>query len=49
MREFREKYIYYVIICVLTLVAIIFLPLIGLDPEGQINLSSSETTIGCVI
>ena len=49
MREFREKYIYYVIICVLTLVAIIFLPLIGLDPEGQINLNTPDTTIGWII
>lgn len=48
-QEFREKYIYYAVIVVLTLVAIVFLPLIGLDQEGQINFNAPATTIGWVI
>lgn len=45
-QEIREKYIYYIVIIVLTLVAIIFLPLIGLDQQGQINFNAPDTTMG---
>lgn len=48
-QEFREKYIYYAVIVVLTLVAITFLPLIGLDQEGQINFNAPATPMGWVI
>ena len=48
-QEFREKYIYYAVIIVLTLVAIIFLPLIGLDQKGQINFNAPSTSIGWLI
>lgn len=49
MQEFREKYIYYAVIVVLTLVAITFLPLIGLDQQGQINFNAPATFMGWVI
>lgn len=49
MQEFREKYIYYSVIVVLTLVAITFLPLIGLDQQGQINFNAPATVMGWVI
>ena len=49
LQEFREKYIYYAVIVVLTLVAITFLPLIGLDQQGQINFNAPASTMGWVI
>lgn len=49
LQEFREKYIYYAVIVVLTLVAITFLPLIGLDQEGQINFNAPASTMGWII
>lgn len=49
MQEFREKYIYYAVIVVLTLVAITFLPLIGLDQQGQINFNAPANVMGWVI
>lgn len=49
MQEFREKYIYYAVIVVLTLVAITFLPLIGLDQQGQINFNAPANFMGWVI
>ena len=49
MQEFREKYIYYAVIVVLTLVAITFLPLIGLDQQGQINFNAPANLMGWVI
>ena len=49
MQEFREKYIYYAVIVVLTLVAITFLPLIGLDQQGQINFNAPATVMGWLI
>lgn len=49
MQEFREKYIYYAVIVVLTLVAITFLPLIGLDQQGQINFNAPATVMGWAI
>ena len=49
MQEFREKYIYYAVIVVLTLVAITFLPLIGLDQQGQINFNAPANAMGWVI
>jgi len=48
-QEFREKYIYYAVIVVLTLVAITFLPLIGLDQQGQINFNAPASPVGWVI
>ena len=49
LQEFREKYIYYAVIVVLTLVAITFLPLIGLDQQGQINFNAPASSMGWVI
>ena len=49
LQEFRAKYIYYAVIVVLTLVAITFLPLIGLDQQGQINFNAPASTMGWVI
>ena len=49
MQEFREKYIYYAVIVVLTLVAITFLPLIGLDQQGQINFNAPANVMGWLI
>ena len=49
VREIRERYIYYIVIIVLTLVAIIFLPLVGLDEEGEINFNAPDTTMGWII
>lgn len=49
MKEFREKYIYYALIVLLTLVGIVFLPLIGLDQNGEINLNFPASIMGWII
>lgn len=49
IREFRERYIYYALIVLLTLVGIIFLPLIGLDVNGEINFNFPATAMAWVI
>ena len=49
MKEFREKYIYYALIVLLTLVGIVFLPLIGLDQNGEINFNFPASAMGWII
>lgn len=49
MKEFREKYIYYALIVLLTLVGIVFLPLVGLDQNGEINFKFPATPMAWVI
>ena len=49
MKEFREKYIYYALIVLLTLVGIVFLPLIGLDQNGEINFNFPASVMGWII
>lgn len=47
-QELREKYIYYIVIVVLTLVAIVFLPLVGLDQQGEINFNAPSSAMGWI-
>ena len=49
MKEFREKYIYYALIVLLTLVGIVFLPLVGLDQNGEINFNFPASAMGWII
>ena len=49
MKEFREKSIYYALIVLLTLVGIVFLALIGLDQNGQINFNFPASIMGWII
>ena len=48
-KEFREHYLYYFLIIFLSLISIIFLPMLGLDQNGQICFNFPKSTIAWVI
>lgn len=47
--RFREKYLYYTLIVIVTLISLVFLPMVGLDQEGNINLNIPSSTMGWVV
>ena len=48
-KEFREHYLYYFLIVFLSLISIIFLPMLGLDQNGQICFNFPKSTIAWII
>ena len=48
-KEFREHYLYYFLIVFLSLISIIFLPMLGLYQNGQICFNFPKSTIAWVI
>ena len=49
MKTFREKYLYYALIVGLTIISIVFLPLLGLDQNGEINFKFPQTILAWII
>lgn len=49
MKNFREHYLYYALIVVLSLISLVFLPMIGLDQDGEVNFNFPKSTMGWVV
>ena len=49
IKELKENYLYYILIVFLSLIAIIFLPMLGLDQKGNIQFNFPKTKLAWIL